>query len=69
MPRDLWKKKELAKAIAAGKKRVMAQGTLDGVVTKRDPATSFLPKTTLSAVARYIVCKDVVRDYSLLHIL
>lgn len=60
MPRELLKKKQLEAAIAAGKKKPPAQGTLDGVVTKRDIAPSFSRVHTLRAVAEYIVTKDVV---------
>lgn len=59
MPRDLWKKKKLQEDIAAGNVRI-AQGTLDGVVTKRDILPSFNAQTTLRAIAKYIVTKDVV---------
>lgn len=61
MPRDMLKRKQLREAMAAGKAtKVHVQGTLDTVVTKRDPPRAFKPEVTLAAIAKYIVCKDIV---------
>ncbi|KZT31287.1 hypothetical protein SISSUDRAFT_957387, partial [Sistotremastrum suecicum HHB10207 ss-3] len=58
IPRDIWKKMQLKKAIAEGKQRIN-QGTLDNVVTKRDTALSFSRERVLHAVAQYVVTKDI----------
>lgn len=60
MPRDLWRKKKLQADLADGKKKVLAQGTLDTVVTKCDFPQNFDPHRTLVAIAQYLVTKDVV---------